>query len=391
MALGALPLVTLALHIRQQRVAAIQRELAARVARLSAAQEGLGASKEQLERWDHALNEEVERQTGALQERNRYLSIVNAVSFALSEPMDDPSALERAARLFARLLGARSAQAYHLRGGILGAFHLVVPIDAADIHAPQVPESIMRAVAEGGRPLSSADPECAEVRAAVGEAFAVVPLIAKGCQLGALALSGTGGEWTDAERHLLLLIGRDLGVALENAGLFRDVLATAQRERLIAEVVRILTADSSGGRAVDAALALLAEQSGAAAVAFLAVDRSGRHVSVQSYATRQPGGEVWIRDSGPALAGLVRDRSTALVLGPAGESPLPGRLAGLGAETLALIPVIARRVADTAVDRTGAQRQRSIVGVLAAVSPTGAGWDEAMIDIFTRGAMALAH
>lgn len=391
MALIAFPLITFAMHIRQRRVAAIQQELAATVSRLSAAQDGLNASKEQLERWNHALNEEVDRQTSALEERNRYLSIVNAVSFALSEPMDDPSALERAARLVARLLGARSAQAYHLRGGAQGAFHLVVPVDAADIHAPQVPESVLRAVAESGRPLSSADPDSAEVRAAVGEAFAVVPLIAKGRQLGALALAGTGTEWTDAERHLLLIIGRDLGVALENAGLFRDVLATAQRERLIAEISRLLAEEGSGERAIGAALELLAEQTGAAEIAFLTVDRTGRHVEMEAYVSRQSSGEIWIRNSGPALAGLIRDRATALVLGPAGEGTLPGRLAGLGAETLTVVPVIARRGADATVEQSGVQGQRSLVGVLAAVSPVGAGWDEAVTDIFDRAAVALAH
>ncbi len=390
-ALGTFPLVTLALYLRQRRVSAIQAELHAAVARLSATQQDLGASKERLERWNMALNEEVERQTGALEERNRYLSIVNAVSFALSEPMDDPSALERAARLVARLLGARSAQAYHLRGGVLGAFHLVVPVDPADAHAPQVPVSVLRAVAESGRPLSSADPESAEVRGAVGEAFAVVPLIAKGRQLGALALCGTGSEWTDAERHLLLIIGRDLGVALENAGLFRDVLATAQRERMIADIVRILTADGPADHGAAAALQLLAQQTEAAEVAFLTLDRTGRRVTVGAYASSQTTGESWIKHSAHAMVGLVRDRSTALVMGPGGETPLPGRLAGMGAETLLLVPVIARRGPNAAADRAGHQGQASLAGVLVAASRTGSGWDETMADTFSRVAFALAR
>ena len=344
-----------------------------------------------IERWNLALHEEVERQTSALEERNRYLSIVNAVSFALSEPMDDSSALERAARLVARLLGARSAQAYHLRGGLLGAFHLVVPVDPADNYAPQVPESVLRAVAETGKPLSSADPESADIRGAVGEAFAVVPLIAKGRQLGALALCGTGAEWTDAERHLLLIIGRNLGVALENASLFRDVLATAHRERMIADIVRMLTADGSETYGTDAALELLAEHTEAAEVAFFTVDRPGRNVMVGAYAFRQAAGEVWIKSSGPALVGLVRDRWTALVLGPAGEASLPGRLAGMGAETLILVPVIARRGANAATEQAVRQTRGSLAGVLVAVSPTGAGWDEAMADSYVRVAFALAR
>ena len=390
-ALVGLPAASLALHFRQRRAQRILGELTAAMSRLSATQADLGASKEQLERWNSALNEEVERQTSALEERNRYLSIVNAVSFALSEPMDDPSALERATRLVARLMGARSAQAYHLRGGAMGAFHLVVPVDTADVHAPQVPESVLRSVAQSGRPLSSADPDSIEVRAAVGEAFAVVPLIAKGRQLGALALCGTGAEWTDAERHLLLIIGRDLGVALENAGLFRDILATAQRERMVAEIVRMLTEDGPGNHGADAALALLAEQTESAEVAFFTVDRSGRRVSTGAYASHQQHGEVWIRDSGAALVGLVRDRSTALVLGPAGEATLPGRLAGRGAETLVLVPVIARRGANAAVEKAGSQAHRSLAGVLVAVSRTGAGWDQAMSDTFARVAFALAR
>ncbi|MBM4411267.1 MAG: hypothetical protein FJ037_08115 [Chloroflexi bacterium] len=92
--LVALPLITLALHIRQQRVAAIQRELAATVSRLSAAQEDLGASKEQLERWNHALHEEVERQTGRFWVRSL---IPTAVSAAwerkfLGTPLEDLAA-----------------------------------------------------------------------------------------------------------------------------------------------------------------------------------------------------------------------------------------------------------------------------------------------------------
>ena len=51
----------------------------------------------------------------------------------------------------------------------------------------------------------------------LGEPYAVVPIAARGQVSGAFALVGTGDlSWADQERHLLLLIGREMGVSLEN-------------------------------------------------------------------------------------------------------------------------------------------------------------------------------
>lgn len=386
-ALISLPLAALAFRIALRRMPAVRRDPAA-IPRSKT--RGARPTVDQAGRWDQILDEEVGRRTATIEGRNRYLSIVNAVSFALAAPMDDPSVLERAARLVARLLGARSAQAYHLQGDGSEAFHLVVPVDAADVHAPQVPESLLERVATSGCPLSSTDPESLEFRAAVGEAFTVVPLIVGGRRLGAFALCGTGAEWSEAELHLLLLIGRDFAMALGNAGLFRNALAAAQHERMVAEAIQALTADGTGGGDTDVALHMLMERTAAAEVAFLRLDRASQHLSVEAEASSQPPGESWAREGGPAVADLMSGRSTALVLGRAGEGPLPGSLASLGAETFVLLPVVTRPGADAAGEDSGEHREQEIAGLLVAVSRAGTGWDALVVDCFVRFGLALA-
>ncbi|TAK77938.1 MAG: GAF domain-containing protein, partial [Dehalococcoidia bacterium] len=338
---------------------------------------------EQARRWDQMIEAEVGRRAATIEARNRSLAIINAVSLALAEPMDDPAALERAARLVARLLDARSAQAYHRRGDGPEALHLAVPVDCTDFSAPQLPASLLERVTASGRPLSSSDPEGAEFLAVVGEAFAAVPLVAGRRRLGAFALCGTGASWSDSDMRLLLLIGRAFGMALENAGLFRAELATAHRERMVADAVQAIAAEGSLERGVDAALQVLVTRTGAAEVAFLRPDRAAQRLSVVAEVSSQSPGEAWVREGEALWAGLVRGRSTALVLGRGGVGPLPAPLTAMGAETVVLLPLVAGTGND------GETADGSAKGVLVAVSRVGTGWGEATVDCFVRFALAL--
>ncbi|MQC18819.1 MAG: hypothetical protein DWG80_07080, partial [Chloroflexi bacterium] len=105
------------------------------VQRLRLAREEMERSEDALRRWNAELRSEVDRKTDALEERNQYLSIINAVSFALAEPMDDERSLEQAVRLVACLLGVRAAQAYtEVRPG--DPIDLFVTVAPEDVHAP---------------------------------------------------------------------------------------------------------------------------------------------------------------------------------------------------------------------------------------------------------------
>ncbi|PKN79850.1 MAG: hypothetical protein CVU47_09950 [Chloroflexi bacterium HGW-Chloroflexi-9] len=341
---GLFPLVALFLYVRTRHVIRIQRTLEGTITELRLAQNELQSSQGQLRRYNEQLSEDIERQTSELEERNRSLSILNAVSFALAEPMDDQRALERAARLVARLLGVRAAQAYH-RTGTEEAGHLFVTVAAEDIHAPRLPEVLLRAVATTGRPLSSerVDWEVGVEVPDLGEPYAVVPLVAKGRVLGALALIGAGNlRWDDDGRHLLLLIGREMGVALENARLFAEAMEKAAREEFLAEVSRLMNGEARGERTLQQALTYVGEHLGAREVLLLTVADGGRTVKVWEH-VQQAAGTSWLLPLSRTLPGLVADRYAPVVLGSGGEGPLSARLASLGAGTLALAPVIATR------------------------------------------------
>ncbi|MQC48256.1 MAG: diguanylate cyclase [Chloroflexi bacterium] len=313
-----------------------------------------------LERWNTDLRQKVKQQTKALEERNRHLSIINAVSFALAEPMDDEQALERAVRLVARLLGVRAAQAYtEPRPG--RAVALFVTVAPEDVYAPRVPETLLRTVATTGRPLSSQDgvPEgdggalssmaaCAQAQLPhplpeLGEPYLIVPLVAKGRVLGSFALVGTGGLWSDDDgRHLLLLVGREMGIAIENARLYQEAVEKARREEFVTEVARLLNASDRGERAVPAVLEEIRGRMGADEVLLVTIPGESRDVLVA--------GSALADDVKPRLEGLARaltrqvsDRYGPFILGIGGEAPLSDRLAADGVTTVAVVPIYMRR------------------------------------------------
>ena len=378
------PSVAAFLLLRSRYVSGMQHQLEGTIDELRHAQGELQRSQGQLRRWNEELSQEVQRQTGELEERNRSLSILNAISFALAEPMDDQRALERAARLVARLLGVRAAQAYH-RAGQGDGGHLFVTVAAEDIHAPRLPEVLLRAVTTTGRPLASEriDWEPGVEVPDLGEPYAIVPLVAKGRVLGALALIGVGRlRWDDDGRHLLLLIGREMGVALENARLFGDAVERAAREEFLSEVSRLLNGEARGERSIPQALEFIAAHVGAREAMLLTLDESGRHVVSTEQVARGPGAtESVLTPLTRSIPGLVSDRHNPLVLGSGGEAPLSTRLAAAGAGTLVLAPIITTRGGGISLEALRAEEARekphamtTLGGVLAIRTQAGDGW-----------------
>jgi len=389
------PLLALVLGSRAADTRRAGRALEASVARLRSVRDELQRSQQQLQRWNRELNAEVDRQTSALDERNRYLSIINAVSFALAEPMDDARTLERAVRLVARLLGVRAAQAYTRPRGV-EVIDLFVTVAPEDLQAPRLPETVLLEVARTGRPLSSAErgvstgDDSAEVPD-VGEPYHVVPLVAKGRVLGSFALIGTGTLRDDDDgRHLLLLVGREMGVALENARLYREALEKASREEFLTDVTRLL--NSRGERSLPAAMDLLLENTSASEAVLVSLPEGSRDVVVAASA-RIGGGESRLEVLARSLMGIVVDRARPLVLGIGGEAPLSDRLAAEGYTTLAISPILTTRGSlspeasahsrepreDTAVRATPSLAGALIVGVT-----NEAEWDGPQTELLER-------
>lgn len=342
--ISALVFPVLAVTLRSR--AAVARDagkaLESTVSRLRAARDDLQRSQQQLQRWNRELNAEVDRQSHALDERNRYLSIINAVSFALAEPMDDARTLERAVRLVARLLGVRAAQAYTRPRGA-EVIDLFVTVAPEDLHAPRLPEALLLEVARTGRPLSSTQASEAEVIPDLGEPYQVVPLVAKGRVLGSFALIGAGTLRDDDDgRHLLLLVGREMGVALENARLYREAIEKAAREEFLTEVTRLLNGSGRGERALPAVLDSLRHQTAASDAILVSIPDGSRDVVVAGSATVH-GGDSRLEPLVRSLTRIVLDRGRPLVLGLGGEAPISDRLAAAGYTTLAVAPILTTR------------------------------------------------
>ena len=339
-----LPGMALVLHLRTHRSRATQARLERTVAGLRSAHDELRASQQQLQVWNEQLSMEVQQQTSALDERNQYLSIINAVSFALAEPMDGERSLERAVRLVARLLGVRAAQAYTRprHGEVVDLFVTVAP---EDLHAPRLPESLLRAVAQNGHPVTSTQPDAPHGLELpdLGEAYHVVPLVAKGRVLGSFALIGSGRLRNDDDgRHLLLLVGREMGVALENARLYQEALEKAEREEFLTEVTRLLNGSGRGERALPEVLSALIDHLGAAEALLVSLPEGSRDVVIAGSAVAS-NGPLCLEELARSLSRIVADRSTPLVLGVGGEAPLSDQLAASGFTTVAASPIFATR------------------------------------------------
>ncbi|MQC17684.1 MAG: GGDEF domain-containing protein [Chloroflexi bacterium] len=391
--LVGLPLLVAVLASRAAETRSAAQMLRSQADRLRAARDELQRSQQQLQRWNRELNTEVDRQTHALDERNRYLSIINAVSFALAEPMDDGRTLERAVRL----LGVRAAQAYTRPSGV-EVIDLFVTVAPEDLHAPRLPESVLLEVARTGRPVSSIHPDAvASIDAAtlpdLGEPYHVVPLVAKGRVLGSFALIGTGSLRDDDDgRHLLLLVGREMGVALENARLYREAIEKAAREEFLTEVTRLLNSSGRGERALPAVLDLLLRNTAASEAVLVSLPEGSRDVVVAGSAC-ESGGESRLERLGRSLTGIVVDRARPMVLGVGGESPLSDRLAAEGYTTLAIAPILTTRGSlspeasattreqheDAAVRATPSLAGALILGVTA-----DAEWDGPQTDLLER-------
>jgi len=389
------PAAALLLYRRSYRLRMAQQTLRRTVVELEEAQSGLRASEQRLQEWNQQLNSSFESQTAQLEERNRYLSIINAVSFALAEPMDDFRSLERASRLVARLMGARGAQAFH-RFGEGESGNLFVTVAPEDVHAPRLPETLLRRVAETGTPVISTAPGDLDLPD-LGEPYAVVPIGARGTVSGAFALLGISGlVWGEHERHLMLLVGREMGVSLENMRLYRDAIDRVNREEIAGAASRLLDVPEHREQAIHNALTLVSDSLDAWDIALLSLDEAGTPSVFTSLRTLADDGD-WLT---PLLASFPcvkarDDRSTPLILGAGGEAPLADEVEMLGIGTLVFVPIVSTRGASVRRQRESSETvssyRRGISGVIVVAMSAGVPWRPASTDLVSSFAYSLGR
>ena len=211
-----------------------------------------------------ARNRELERQVA---ERTEELAAVNAIAATLSRSLDLDDVLADALDKTLEVMSIEAGGIYLLdeETGVLtiAAQRGFSPTSVAEIDRLKMGEGFSGHVAQAGEALVvrdvSEDPRL--TRIAVQEeglrSLAVVPLWAKGRVLGTLfgATRGTR-EFTDREVQLLTSIGHQIGVAVENAGLYEDTRSRLAQLTALQETTTAVT----GTLELERLLRLIVEQ-----------------------------------------------------------------------------------------------------------------------------------
>ena len=362
---------------------------------LQTAEQHVAESQEQLRQWAVMLRAEVVSKTAELEQRNHYLEAINTISSALGGPMDDEGTTERTCRLVARVLDARATQLFVLPAGEQQSMHQLVnatPDDDED--PPPLDHVMMEQVAKDGEPIFHGNGE-----SDAHERFAVVPLVAKGRGIGSFAVLGAAaGDWDEHMRSLLVLVGREMGVALENGRLYRDALIAAAKENALAEAQRIAGDEElDAARAFRRAMRLMADQLGAQmAVVVMHPETELQPQTVARYFRDHAlSTSDSVRRALFAAPSLAADRSRPLVLGTGGEGPVSATLAAEGIATFVLAPIVRVRAGGPAAPEGVRSKQRlrwaATVGTLVVAAGPDVEWRQRDIDLLAGLAGALAR
>ncbi len=332
------PAVSFLTFSATQRTNKARREARIATKERRAAIEMASESRDQVELWRAEFENGQTRQNRELEEQNRELATMNAVSLALSGPMDEEGATERAVRLVARLMQVPAVQLYVAPSGATPSHQLLVLAGPVDRISGLDVSRMREAMWQAGPRVIDAD-EAGDGDEAAGHPFALAPLTAKGRQVGSIAAIGERpGGWDDSSLRLIELIGRELGVALENERLFREAVEAAAVETLLNDISRVAGAGETES-AFRQALERVADQIGACvAVAVTAQDGSSEVIARYAVA----GSEQLERATDallPDVVALVAERDGPLLCGEGDEAPLPERLEEAGARAAAVVPL----------------------------------------------------
>ena len=390
-----LPGLAAVTFIASSRARSARDHLAHAMGALVAAHQEAEASRDQIRALNDDLNNEAQRKTAALEEQNRYLAGLNAVSFALRGDIDDESACERVAQLVVRVLEVEVARVLVPAANGEPALLRSVPASWDSRRSMTIAESAMERVAGTGAPEFAGPLGSATASQPVS---AVVPIVAGGEPVGALAVAGQRSRpWSEQDRDLLTLAGRELGSALAASRHYRTAVLHSQHEATLSEVMREVSGDRDLRASLRHGLARAASRLGVTFIGLdvaLADDGAGdRRKRLQLVSpgdgARPTDAEAAARDLVAGASSLVRDRWHPLVLGPAGEAPVSSAARALGVETLIVAPIMGSR-ADEADDAQPTSQLR-VVGALVAAGPTGSGWTATHVRLLARLAEVVAR
>ena len=206
--------------------------------------------------------DEVRKRTQELERRNQELSALNAIAVAVGNAHELADVLSAALATTLRVMRLRAGWIFLAdpndamsRPDDWGseeqklelAAHQGLPSDFVRAEASQLlANCLCRHVFEGGRPMVVHDIgkqcRCMDrklVKTAGLVSHVIVPLQAKGRVLGVLNIgAGAGRVFTAEDMSMLLAIGNEIGVALENARLWQELrLKEVMRGNLLAKVI----------------------------------------------------------------------------------------------------------------------------------------------------------
>lgn len=387
-----LPSFSWFVHTRSRRADRSRLELEHTVIELREAQERVRASQREAEGVSARLAVEVERKTEELARRNRALSIVNAISFALNEPFEDNAALERAAQLVARLLAVDAVQIRELPADGIPGTEIISGAGADGTEIPRLPADVIDAAIDLREGVTrSVDGESYD-----GLCYTIVPMVTQATVRGSLTLIGEAcRDWGEQELHLLTLIGREMGAALESARLYRAALALADRELLVTAASSLLASGAPLHEQLDKLLVKVGDGFDAVFASVTSVESGaiGPELARWEADERTP----LTAEELNALASLIPNEpsgsSSPHVLTSSDEID-PAIRARFGDIVFAPILTAQTDAAASSDDELLGGRDRSNrvpAGVLILAAPTDAGWPSADIEVLARLASAIGR
>mgnify|MGYP001082687428 CR=1 FL=1 len=185
-------------------------------------------------------------------DRTKELAALNAIAAVVSQSLDLDEILNDALDRTLQMMGIEAGGIYLLdeEAGVLtiAVQRGFSPQFVAEVDRLKVGEGFSGRVVQSGQPLVvrnlSTDPRLTRmvVREEGLQSVAIAPLTSKGKVLGTLfAITRGHREFTDQDVQLLTSIGQQIGVAIENARLFKAEERRAEQFQVISEVGRRMT------------------------------------------------------------------------------------------------------------------------------------------------------
>jgi PAS domain S-box-containing protein len=283
---------------------------------------------------------------------------LNEVAHTISSTLDLPTLLRQVVRLAVELVGAgESSMAVLSPNGEMFAYTFNY---RAEVSPQTVPKGTGLAwdIVAIGKPILLADykmhPKAlpAWVNAGV-QAFLGVPLIAGETVLGVLGLFHMTPEHHFTERDLALAeaIGRQAGIAIQNAQLYAETTEALSREQRLNEIARTISSTLDQAALLEKIVRLAAELIGVETSTIGLLDAAGETLSFL-YAHNSPFGlNLRLRPRGQGIGWQVIDRGVSVVVNDYPQHPLalPDWVAA-GAQSFAGVPI---RAGETALGVLG--------------------------------------